>query len=389
MRKHQIRYYLDLYENEIKLIFMCLYRYRSLFDLSMILPLEIIHFIIVLYFDIKIKTKDSIYCGNHCSFILHEENILIGGKNKNNRLGLNEKYKQDFNYGGVPCYKLRRYIYNEFNAKDIQSVLLGKCHSFVVLKNGLLYGLGSNIFGQLGDETSTIYLSPKKINISNVLSVSCGQNHSMVITEEGLFSTGRNNYYQLGLNDKCDRFGFLKINLSYIISVACGGYYSMALTKEGLFGCGDNSSYPLGLENEIYKYFSKIDLLDVISFSCGKHHSIVFTQNGLFISGKYTKNNTIPKFKKLNTTGVNVISFSGGKYCSMILTTTGLYYCSTITKEINEIRKRIDIKDIISFSCGNEHAIIKTKEGLYGYGSNIYGQIGLGESTTIPKKILY
>lgn len=396
MEKHQIRYYFNLYENEITLIFSCLYKYGHSFDLSMILPLEIIHFILVLYFDIKIKSNDSIYCGSHCSFILQKDNILIGGKNNENRLGLSEKYKPDFDpdhYRGVTCYKLGRYEFNEFNAKDIQSVSFGKSHSLIVLKNGVLYGIGSNTYGQLGNEIRMIYSSPNKINISNVLSASCGNFHSMVITKEGLFSTGRNMEFQLGLGQKVQyEIGeFNKIDLLDVISIGCAGDYSMALTKEGLFGCGDNSSYPLGFDNyisETYELFSKIDLLDVISFSCGKHHSMVLTQNGLFISGKYTQKTKSSFFRKFDFSHMNVISFSCSKYCFMVLTTNGLFHFSETTGEIKDIRKKIDIKNVISFACGSNHAIIRTKEGLYGYGSNIYGQIGIGESTNIPRQII-
>jgi len=398
MEEHQIRYYLDLYENEIKHIFICLYRYRSLFDSSLILPLEIIHFIIVLYFDIKLKRKDSIYCGHQYSLILKEDNILIGGNNNNFQLGLKE-YNPDFLCLDDPCYQLKKYVHNNFKMKDIQSVSIGENHSFYVMKNGSLYGCGYNNYGQLGDYmTYLIYQTHTKINISNVLSASCGENHSMVITVDGLFSAGRNNRYQLGLGylgnssdgkDIVISTYFQKVNLLDVLSMACGDNYSMALTKEGLFGCGDNFSYQLGLDivfDDSYKFFRKIDLLDVISFSCGGVYSFVLTKNGLFVSGQFNQYTTIRKFTKINIS--NVISFSCGHYCSMVLTTNGLFLFDEMYDDNKKMildnacsqKTRLDIKNVISFSCSNDHSIISTKEGLFGYGSNRYGQIGLGES---------
>jgi len=47
---------------------------------------------------------------------------------------------------------------------------------------------------------------------------------------------------------------------------------------------------------------------------------------------------------------------------------------------------KINIDDVLSFSCGLYHSVIQTKTGVYSCGDNNDGQLGLGDS--IPRKNL-
>src|SRR5580693_6117107 len=44
---------------------------------------------------------------------------------------------------------------------------------------------------------------------------------------------------------------------------------------------------------------------------------------------------------------------------------------------------------IVSIACGGNHTLVLTKDGLYSFGNNNYGQLGLGNNTcqNIPRKI--
>ena len=44
--------------------------------------------------------------------------------------------------------------------------------------------------------------------------------------------------------------------------------------------------------------------------------------------------------------------------------------------------KKLDIIDIVTMPCGTNHSLVLTKDGLYGTGSNDYGQLGLNNYAT-------
>jgi len=55
------------------------------------------------------------------------------------------------------------------------------------------------------------------------------------------------------------------------------------------------------------------------------------------------------------------------------------------TENLNTLA-RINIENVLSFSCGIYHSIVQTKTGLYSCGDNNDGQLGLGDN--LPKNTL-
>ena len=66
-----------------------------------------------------------------------------------------------------------------------------------------------------------------------VVDISCGDNYSGVVTENGdVYTWGFGNEGQLGHGDKSDQFLPRKIQLSHKISnISCGGAHTALLTK--------------------------------------------------------------------------------------------------------------------------------------------------------------
>jgi alpha-tubulin suppressor-like RCC1 family protein len=83
-----------------------------------------------------------------------------------------------------------------------------------ISREGKLYSWGDNSFGQLGNgnlQTNYPRLVAEsnrctlKSILENVVSVSCGANHTMVLTKDGkLFSWGCDHYGQLGMLIYCN-----------------------------------------------------------------------------------------------------------------------------------------------------------------------------------------
>lgn len=121
------------------------------------------------------------------------------------------------------------------NIPDIKMIVCGEAHLVILTNQGNLYTCGSNVYGQLGTGDNVYHTSPVQIVVENkiISRISCGNNHTALITSDGqLYTFGRNNRNQLGidstleycrvptqvdtLNGKviqviccCDRIGFL------------------------------------------------------------------------------------------------------------------------------------------------------------------------------------
>lgn len=135
---------------------------------------------------------------------------------------------------------------------NIDKVVSGWYFSMAISKGGDLYSFGINRKGQLGNGKSgngEFSASPELI-MSDVKQVSCGNEHSMILKNDGtLWACGDNTYGQLGTGDKTDHSTPIKI-LDNIKTVSCGSDHTVVITNDGkALGFGSNASYALGFKN--------------------------------------------------------------------------------------------------------------------------------------------
>lgn len=197
-------------------------------------------------------------------------------------------------YGSHDFYNSK----TEFNFKNINNISSGNLHTFLITNKNELYGYGSNRFHQLGiDEIEINFF--KKINyLKNSYIVSCGYRHTMVLTlNDNLYGCGDNSVSQLIFEtkncDSCEIKKFKKINnknLKNILSISCGRFHSLILTKDGLFNCGFlfynfNMISKIYNNETIFKILPNIIANDILKISCGDHHYLLLTKKNLFIAG--------------------------------------------------------------------------------------------------------
>eukprot|EP00906_Rhabdomonas_costata_P037295 RCo052472 len=105
---------------------------------------------------------------------------------------------------------------------------------------------GFNNYGQLGHGDHSSLIQPKVVEAlrgKEILMVSAGCGHAMVLTREGLYTWGNGGRGQLG-HGNIDDLAVPKVVFALqgkqIVDISAGGFHSMALTNEGLFtwGCG-------------------------------------------------------------------------------------------------------------------------------------------------------
>lgn len=244
----------------------------------------------------------------------------------------------------------------------IVSVACGEKHMLLLTQDGTLYGHGFNNRGQLGlvvnminDRIGSYIPIP---GVRDVISFACGDYHTMILTNDGLFGCGFNGNGQLGLGDNNDRHQMTRIPIEGVLSVWCGPYETMILTKDGLFACGNNEYGQLGLprneggDNDMVSILTRVPLENVLS-----------------------------------------IAFNGD--ATFILTKDGLYGCGAGEYFFNEVSDghifgpiRLPVENVIAVACGEDHCVILTPDGLYVDGNNYQyggggGVLGLGHNKPI------
>ena len=196
----------------------------------------------------------------------------------------------------------------------------------------------------------------------NILSISLGGNHSIFLSECGrMYGYGSNIYGQLGLGKKRKIEKSMRLLMKNIKLVETGNNHTLVYTKnKDLIGFGNNTNGELGMEEKIKyvhspRFIKKINHIKQIC--CGENHSLILLENNqIFVCGDNTYgqlgiSNKIKKSYKLiyQNTYHNTESIYSGRFHSII--------------ERKKFKK----------GC--------MESELIGFGSNKYGQLGLGLST--------
>ncbi|KAJ5074893.1 regulator of chromosome condensation [Anaeramoeba ignava] len=208
------------------------------------------------------------------------------------------------------------------NDRTIQDIVSGYSSIYLLTSNHNVYGIGSNEYGQLGFDSDSLYQKTEKpiLMMKNVSKIFSGNSSKCVFllnSNQELFGCGYNQYDQIGLGK------------SFI------GAKIKKLTKI--------PNIPKG---------------KIIDIKCGAAYSIMLIED--------ENENENPK-RKLYSCGE--YRFNGlGK---------NLY-----TDEFTEIKSPLFENDnILDFSVTYNHTLILTEKGkLIGFGSNCFGELGIGNT---------
>lgn len=236
-------------------------------------------------------------------------------------------------------------------------------NSFVlcIAPDSTLYSWGLNGYSQLG-RTGSISIPNTVGSTSDWRAVAAGYDHALGIKYDGtMYAWGNNGSGQLGLNDTTKRATPTKVGTdSDWIVVAGGSGFSLALKANGyLYGAGLNSSGQManGGTGTGPKTFTKIGTSRWKSISAGLAHVMAINEDGsLYVWGS-------------NTTGQ-----VGNNAATLTTPVTTPYLIPTASTWRTA-------------AAGWYHSAAITAGGaLYTWGNNTHGELGLGTTTTTPKK---
>jgi len=239
-------------------------------------------------------------------------------------------------------------------------IVTGGKHTLSLKVDGTVWAYGQNTYGQLGIGTQETTDNPIKVEFGTgvkIVDIACGEEHSMALDSAGnVYVWGRNNYFQLG--NSTDIFVSLPKKIESIANatkIAAGNSNSFVITQ-------DKNAYSWGLnangECGIGSYTNKITvtkakfLSDVIDIKPGKNHTIALKSTG-----------------EVFATGSNLYGELG--------------FGEQETRKINTFRKINLLSNVVEIGTGDSHSLALNKDGkLFTWGSNIYGNLGNGQSQT-------
>ncbi|XP_074535242.1 putative E3 ubiquitin-protein ligase HERC4 [Halichoeres trimaculatus] len=176
----------------------------------------------------------------------------------------------------------------------VSQVACGNVHSLALTKGGEVFTWGRNSHGQLGlGKYVSLQQEPARITALTgvaVTQISAGATHSFFLTLPGLvYCCGANESGQLGLNqvDEKGRFSICEVpdlRSLDVSSISCGEAHSAVLTQDGkVFTFGEGSHGQLGHNStETEKKPRLVEGFgeQAVQISCGRRHTLVLGSSG-------------------------------------------------------------------------------------------------------------
>ncbi|CAK7316972.1 Probable E3 ubiquitin-protein ligase HERC6 [Vulpes lagopus] len=247
--------------------------------------------------DIKIK---QVSCGHYHSLALSEGGqVFSWGSNSDGQLGLGREFPSQASPQRV----------RSLDGIPLAQVAAGGAHSFALSLSGTSFGWGRNNAGQLALRKNTVSgQSYKPHSISalknlGVIYISCGYEHTVVLTQNGkVFTFGDNTYGQLGHSPTAEKSGpQLVEGIDGLVSqIDCGSYHTLAYVyttgKVVSFGreptCKSSPTHPEALtENVDFTcLISADDLVD-----CQVKHIFAGTYANFVTTYQNTSSTDVPR----------------------------------------------------------------------------------------------
>uniref|UniRef100_A0A8D2PPS1 HECT-type E3 ubiquitin transferase n=1 Tax=Zosterops lateralis melanops TaxID=1220523 RepID=A0A8D2PPS1_ZOSLA len=193
------------------------------------------------------QTILQVSCGNWHCLALAAGTFFTWGQNSYGQLGLGKECPSQASPQRV----------KSLDGIPLAQVAAGGAHSFALSLSGAVFGWGKNSSGQLGLSDERDRESPchvKLLRSQKVVYISCGEEHTAVLTKSGgVFTFGAGSCGQLGhdsMNDEVNPRRVLELMGSEVSQIACGRHHTLAFVPSSgmiyAFGCGTRGQLGTG-----------------------------------------------------------------------------------------------------------------------------------------------
>jgi uncharacterized repeat protein (TIGR02543 family) len=265
--------------------------------------------------------------------------------------------------------------------ETITSLSLGSAHSAALTSLGRVYTWGNNLYGRLGDGTTTQRNTPVEITSQfglnegeSISSICLGGLHSSAISSSGrVLMWGHNDYGEIGDGTVINRLAPVDITSQFslgvdetIISMSLAYSHSSAISSLGkVFTWGNNAFGRLGDGTEVNK---SLPTEITSNFYLSEGDTIVH----IYISGASSA--ALSSFGSVFTWGYNVYGKLGD----------GTEVKKSLPTEITSNFGLSVGETITNISIGENHSsAISSLNRVFMWGGNAHGQ--LGDGTTTPR----
>jgi hypothetical protein len=266
----------------------------------------------------------------------------------------------------------------------IELIAVGANHTILVDDYYHVYSMGLGDCGQLGHSNRQSYTKPKRI-----------EHIQRVITTPGDIET--QNSHSLAKQTSL-KVSHLNQRIS-ILAIACGQDHTLLLTgARKIFSWGDNKRGQLGhskfesmAQPRIINYKGKQTFHNIRSIACGKFHSVALVDPGVvYVWGAGELTDGIECLYKTSMTKDE----EDMQALMQVLSAKSLIFRYNTDRKVVDICEPravtgINTRKIYSVVSGEGHIAVLTGDGIYTWGNNTYGQLGIGntEDSLVLKKI--
>jgi alpha-tubulin suppressor-like RCC1 family protein len=259
---------------------------------------------------------------------------------------------------------------------------------------GTAFGWGNNLFGQVGDGSTTHRTTPSQVSLTGVFGLAAGDVHSLGLgSDQTVWAWGRNLNGQLGDGTFLSRHTPVPLSdVTDVVAIAGGAEHSLTLRSDGtVWAWGFNSHGQLGdgTTDDSNVPVQVSGLTDVVAVAAGSAHSMALKSDGTVWAWGSLSGSNVP-VQVSGLTGVVAVA-SGGDH-SLALKSDGTVWAwgfnssgqlgdGTTTDRLTPVQVS-GLTDVVAIAGGGEHSLALRSDGtVWAWGFNFYGQLGDGTTT--------